>query len=349
MVSSEVERFIRLMPKAELHVHLEGSVRPRTLLELAERHSIPLTAKTEAELQSFYTFRDFDHFIEVYIEVNRCLCSSEDFALITRELGEEAAAQNVRYLEVTISPGSHVKRGKLSFEEFHEGILDGARQARERWGVEMRFVVDVVRATGMEHSWNTARWAARVAGDGVVGIGLGGTEVGNPPEEFTEIFDYGRAAGLRSTPHAGETVGPASIWGALRALKAERIGHGIRAIDDPLLVQELRERGITLEVCPTSNVRTGAVASLAEHPIRRLYDAGVPLTVNSDDPPMFGTTMLDEHLLLANEFDFTLDELEKINLQAIRAAFLSEPERRQLDAEFRAQYARLRSEIASYS
>ncbi|HVB63517.1 MAG TPA: adenosine deaminase, partial [Nitrolancea sp.] len=270
-----------------------------------------------------------------------------DFALITRELGEEAAAQNVRYLEVTISPGSHVKRGKLSYEEFHEGILEGAREARERWGVEMRFIVDVVRATGMEHSWSAARWAASVAGDGVVGIGLGGTEVGNPPEDFAEIFDYGRAAGLRSTPHAGETVGPVSIWGAVRALKAERIGHGIRAIDDPQLVDELREREITLEVCPTSNVRTGAVTSLADHPIRRLYDAGVPLTVNSDDPPMFGTTMLDEHLLLANEFGFNIDDLEKINLQAIRASFLSDAERRRLDAEFRDEYARLRAELTS--
>jgi aminodeoxyfutalosine deaminase len=347
MVSNEVERFIRQMPKAELHVHLEGSVRPRTLLELAERHAIPLAAKDEAELQSFYTFRDFDHFIEVYIEVNRCLCTSDDFALITRELGEEAAAQNVRYLEVTVSPGSHVKRGKLTYEEFHEGILDGAREARERWGVEMRFIVDVVRATGMEHSWSAARWAASVAGDGVVGIGLGGTEVNNPPEDFETIFDYGRAAGLHSTPHAGETVGPVSIWGAVRALKAERIGHGIRAIDDPALVEELRERGITLEVCPTSNVRTGAVATFAEHPIRRLYDAGVPLTVNSDDPPMFGTTMLDEHLLLVNDFGFNTDDLEKINLQAIRASFLSDAERRRLDADFRAEYSRLRAEMVS--
>jgi len=345
MIASDVERFIRQMPKSELHVHLEGSVRPRTLLELAERHNIPLAARDEAELHSFYTYRDFDHFIEIYIEVNRCLCSSEDFALITRELGEEAAAQNTRYLEVTISPGSHVKRGKLTYEEFHEGILAGAREARERWGVEMRFIVDVVRATGMEHSWSAARWAAGVAGDGVVGIGLGGTEAGNPPEDFEEIFDYARAAGLRSTPHAGETVGPVSIWGALRALKAERIGHGIRAIDDPLLVEALRERGVTLEVCPTSNVRTGAVASLAEHPIRRLYDAGVPLTVNSDDPPMFGTTLLDEHLLLSHEFGFTLDDLEAINLQAIRASFLSDAERRALDAEFRVEYARLRREL----
>lgn len=346
MISSDVERFIRQMPKAELHVHLEGSVRPQTLLQLAERHGIDLPIKDETDLERFYTFRNFDHFIEVYIEVNRCLSSSDDFALITRELGEEAAAQNVRYLEVTVSPGSHVKRGKLTFEEFHEGILDGAREARERWGVEMRFIVDVVRASGMEHSWNTARWAASVAGDGVVGIGLGGTEVGNPPEDFAEMFDYGLAAGLRSTPHAGETVGPVSIWGALRALKAERIGHGIRAIDDPELVAELRERGITLEICPTSNVRTGAVASLAEHPIRRLYDAGVPLTVNSDDPPMFGTTMLDEHFLLANEFGFTPDDLQAINLQAIRASFLPEADRRRLEAEFQSEYARLRGEIA---
>lgn len=347
MVSSiTTERFIRQMPKAELHVHLEGSVRPATLLRLAERHGIPLPVSNEAELETFYTYRDFDHFIQIYVEVNQCLRTSDDFALITRELGEAAAAQNVRYLEVTVSPGPHVRRGKLTYEEFQEGISDGARQVRERWGVEMRFVVDVVRDAGMEHSWSAARWAAKVAGDGVVGIGLGGTEVNFPPEDYTAIFDFGRAAGLHSTPHAGETVGPVSVWGALRALKAERIGHGIRSIEDPALVDELRERQITLEVCPTSNVRTGAVASLAEHPIRRLFEAGVPLTVNSDDPPMFGTTLLDEHLLLANQFGFTLNDLEQINLQAVRAAFLSEAERRRLDAEFRAEYARLRRELA---
>ena len=345
-VSGNIEQFIRHMPKTELHVHLEGSVRPRTVLELAQRHGITLPARDESELQRFYSFRDFDHFIEVYIEVNQCLRTSEDFALITRELGEEAAEQNVRYLEVTISPGPHVRRGKLTYEEFHEGIMAGAREARDRWGVEMRFIVDVVRDAGVETSWAAARYAVKMAGDGIVGIGLGGTEASFPPEDYVDIFEYGLAAGLRSTPHAGETVGPESIWGAIRSLKAERIGHGIRAIDDPLLVDELRERQITLEVCPTSNVCTRAVASLGEHPIRRLFEAGVPITVNSDDPPMFGTTLLDEQFLLANEFGFTIDDIEKINLQGIRAAFLPEAERGRLDAEFRAEYARLRRELA---
>jgi adenosine deaminase len=344
-VSIEVEQFIRRMPKSELHVHLEGSVRPRTLFELAERHGIALAAKDEAALKEFYSFRDFDHFIEIYIEVNRCLRTSEDFALITRELGEEASEQNIRYLEVTISPGPHVRNGKLTYEEFHEGISDGAREARERWGVEMRFVVDVVRGAGMETSWAAARYAVEKAGDGIVGIGLGGTEAGYPPEDYVDIFDYGLAAGLRSTPHAGETVGPASIWGAIRALKAERIGHGIRAIEDPLLVEELRDRQITLEVCPTSNVCTRAVASLGEHPIRRLFEAGVPVTVNSDDPPMFGTTLLDEQLLLANAFEFSIDDIEKLNLQGITAAFLAEADRRRLETEFRDEYARLRAEL----
>ncbi len=155
------------------------------------------------------------------------------------------------------------------------------------------------------------------------------------------MFDYGRAAGLRSTPHAGESVGPKSIWGAIHSLKAERIGHGIRAIDDPVLVDELRERQITLEVCPTSNVCTGVVGSLAEHPIRQLFEAGVPVTVNSDDPPMFGTTFLDEQLLLVYEFEFSIADIEHINLQGINASFLPEGDRRQLDAE----YVRLRHEL----
>lgn len=345
VASSNIEQFIRRMPKTELHVHLEGSVRPRTLLQLADLHGITLPARDESELQHFYSFRDFDHFIEVYIEVNQCLRTSEDFALITRELGEEAAEQNVRYLEVTISPGPHVRRGKLSYEEFHQGITAGAREARDRWGVEMRFIVDVVRDAGVETSWAAARYAAKMAGDGIVGIGLGGTEASFPPEDFADIFEYGLAAGLRSTPHAGETVGPESIWGAICSLKAERIGHGIRAIDDSVLVDELCARQITLEVCPTSNVCTRAVASLVDHPIKRLFEAGVPVTVNSDDPPMFSTTLLDEQLLLVREFAFTIDDIEKINLNGVKAAFLPEADRRRLDTEFRAEYARLRREL----
>jgi len=344
-VTDEVQEFIRRMPKTELHVHLEGSVRPRTLLELAERHGVRLPASNEEELQRYYSFRDFDHFIEVYVEVNQCLRTSDDFALITRELGEEAARQNTRYLEVTISPGGPVRRGRLSYEEFHEGISEGARQVREEWGVEMRFVVDIVRVNDAENRWSAARYAASKAGDGIVGIGLGGTEVGYPPEAHVDVFDFALANGLRSTPHAGETVGPESVWGAVRALKAERIGHGIRAIDDPLLVEHLREHQITLEVCPTSNVCTRAVASLGEHPIRRLYDAGVPITVNSDDPPMFGTTLLDEQLLLANEFGFTIDDIERVNLQGLTAAFLPDAEKRRMASEFRAEYARLRQEL----
>ncbi len=341
----DIEQFIRRMPKTELHVHLEGSVRPRTLLELAERHGIALPVKDETELQRYYAFRDFDHFIQVYVEINQCLRTSEDFALITRELGEEAAAQNVRYLEVTISPGGPVRRGRLSYDEFHEGIMEGARQARERWGVEMRFVVDIVRVNDEDARWSAARYAAANVGNGIVGIGLGGTEIGYPPEPHADVFEFAMAAGLRSTPHAGETVGPESVWGALRALKAERIGHGIRAIDDPRLVEELRERQITLEVCPTSNVCTRAVASLAEHPIRRLFEAGVPITVNSDDPPMFGTTLLDEQLLLAREFGFTVDDIETINVQGIKAAFLPDLEKRHMETEFRTEYARLRAEL----
>ena len=343
--NSKIEQFIRRMPKTELHIHLEGSVRPRTLLELAERHGIVLPAKDEAELQRSYSFRDFDHFIEIYIQVSQCLRTSEDFALITQELGEEAAQQNIRYMEVTVSPGPHVKRGKLTYDEFHQGIMAGAREARARWGVEVRFVVDIVRDAGVETSWAAARYAAKVVGDGIVGIGLGGIEAGFPPEDYVDMFDYGRAAGLRSTPHAGESVGPMSIWGAIDSLKAERIGHGIRAIDDPLLVDELRERQITLEVCPTSNVCTGVVRSPAEHPIRQLFEAGVPVTVNSDDPPMFGTTLLDEQLLLANKFEFSIADIERINLQGINASFLPEADRRQLDTEFRAEYARLRHEL----
>ena len=333
--------FIQALPKAELHVHLEGTIRPATLLALARRHNVALPAQDEAGLRRFYRFRDFNHFIEVWIVINECLRSGEDFALITRELGAEAGRQQIRYLEVTFTPYPHVLRRGLTWEEILDGITAGRMEARRAWGVEMRLIPDIARDCyrlgKMEAAMQTAEWAMAAQEQGVVALGLGGSEVGNPPEVFAEAFAYVRAGGLHSVPHAGEVAGPESVWGALRALHAERIGHGVRAIDDPALVAYLRDHQIPLEVCPTSNVCTGAVPSLEVHPIRLLHDAGVPVTLNSDDPPMFNTTLLDEYLLLAARFGFTPRELAHLSLNAVHAAFLPTAEKQALAARFQAE------------
>lgn len=341
-----VESYIRAMPKVELHVHLEGSIRPATLLALAQRHQAPVPARSLDELRALYQFTDFAHFIEVYGLIVSCVRTPDDLALIAEEYGAAMAEQNIRYAEVTWSPVALVRRLKLPFDALLAGVNRGRAAARARYGVEMRWIIDIVRnlyADGYD-GMETARWAVEGQSAGVVALGLGGLEAGFGPELFVAPFAYARAHGVPAVPHAGEALGADSIWGALRLLGARRIGHGIRAIDDPALLAELRERQVPLEVCPTSNVCTGVVPSLEAHPIRRLFEAGVCVTVNSDDPPMFNTTLTDEYLLLQRVFGFSVDEIEQLVLNAARAALLPADQRAHLEQSLRAEFVRLRRE-----
>lgn len=343
-----LERFLTAMPKAELHVHLEGTVRPRTLLALAKRHGIVPPARNEAELAAFFRFRDFPHFIEVYMRVCDCLRHPDDFALIVRELGEEAAAQNVRYLEVHFNPEPHVRKRGLTFAGILAGMNAGRSDARVRWGVEMRWIADGVRdaESGLHSVSTTVEWISRLdGGDGVVALGLGGDEVGHPPTPFAPAFRAAREAGLRLVAHAGETTGPETIWSSLRDLGVERIGHGLRAIDDPALVDHLAATGVALELCPTSNLRTGVVADVASHPFRALDAAGVVVTVNSDDPALFGTSLTDEYRLLATGFGYGADDLERISLNAVRSSFLPPAEKANLHGTFEDDSRNLRRRL----
>jgi adenosine deaminase len=339
-----IETFIRAMPKVELHVHLEGSIRPTTLLALAQRNNITVPAQTLDQLRAFYHFTDFTHFIQVYKTIISCLQTPDDFALIAEEFGATMAEQNIRYAEITWSPVTHVKRLGLPFAVLLAGVNRGRAIARAKYGVEMRWVIDIVRNlhaqgfSGME----TAEMAIEGREHGIVALGLGGMEQGFPPELFTEAFAYARAHGLHSVPHAGETEGPASVWGALRELKAKRIGHGIRSIEDPALIEYLRAQQIPLEVCPTSNVCIGVIADQAAHPIRQLYDAGVYVTVNSDDPPMFNTTLTDEYLMLVNTLGFDLDAIERLVLNGVRATLLAAAAKQAMEADFRSEFQQLR-------
>jgi adenosine deaminase/aminodeoxyfutalosine deaminase len=266
-------------PKAELHLHLEGSIDPATLLELA-----PDLGPEEAA--RIFDFTDFQGFLQAFGRVVKCLRTPEDYALITRRLLDRLAAENVRYAEIFISAGVVLWKG----QEFAP-VFDAVREAAlGQPAVEVRWIVDAVRQFGVEHCMTVARLAAERAGDGVVAYGIGGDEARGPAAWFTEVFRFARNAGLRLTAHAGESTGPESIWAALE-LGAERIGHGIAAIRDPVLVKHLRDHHIPLEVSITSNLVTGVVGSLAEHPVRRLYDAGVPIILNTDDPGFFHTTL----------------------------------------------------------
>jgi adenosine deaminase len=339
-----LETYIAAMPKVELHVHLEGAIRPETLLELARRNGVRLPSDTVAGLRTWYTFTGFPHFVEIYIAMSACLRTPDDIELITREFLAGQAAQNIRYSEVTYTAFTHYRHRNIAFRDQLAAINRARAWAAAELGVTMRVIIDIAREHSAEIGLQVADWAINAMGDGVVALGLGGSEVGNPPEKFQAAFDRARAAGLPSVPHAGETVGAASIWGALRALGAVRIGHGVRCLEDPALVEELRARQIPLEVCPTSNVCLGVAPSMAEHPLPRLLAAGLYVTLNSDDPPMFNTTLNGEYLAAAGAFQLNVDDLERLALNAVRAALLPAAERTALEAEFVAEFAQLRAE-----
>ena len=319
---TDLTSFIARLPKAELHVHHVGSASPRIVAELAARHEgdTPVPADPAA-LADYFAFRDFGHFIEVYLSVVDLIRDDEDVRTLTYEVARELARQQVRYAELTVTPYSHVRRG-IPAPAFCEAIEDARAGAAADFGVEMRWCFDIPGEAGLAAAEETLRIALVEQPAGLVSFGLGGPEVGVPRPQFKPYFDKARAAGLHSVPHAGETTGPQTIWDALRDLGAERIGHGIAAAQDPQLMAYLADNEIPLEVCPTSNVRTRAVASIEEHPLPALVAAGVTVTINSDDPPMFGTTLEEEYAVAARLLDLDAAGVAGLARAAVHASFL---------------------------
>jgi aminodeoxyfutalosine deaminase len=281
-------------PKIELHVHLEGTVRPRTLLQIARRNGLTLPADTEEGLARLYRYRDFLHFLEIWGMTTAVLCHEADFRQVVVDYAREAAAHGAVYVEGIFTPAEAVRRG-AGWDEVFTGYCDGAQQAREETGVEVRLTPDIPRGYPLEYADLTARHVVRYRDRGVVGLGLGGSEAEFPPEPFEAFFARARDGGLASVPHAGEVVGPASVRGALDVLRADRIRHGVRAVEDEGLVSELAARSVVLDVCLISNLVTRSVASLAEHPLPRLVRAGVSCSLSTDDPAMFGTDLTSEY------------------------------------------------------
>ena len=340
----QLETFIRRMPKVELHVHLEGSIQPETLLKLAERNQVKLPATTVEGLRQWYTFTNFAHFIEIYLTISSCICSAEDIELIAREFLRGQAAQNIVHSEVTFTAYTHFSLNRqIPFADQLAALSRARAWAPEEVGISVGWEQDSSRKVRpVEHGLTVADWAINGMNDGVVALGLGGPEAGNPPELFQAAFEKALAGGLASVPHAGEVAGAESVWGALKTLKAQRIGHGVRCLEDPTLVAELRERQIPLEVCPTSNVCLGVAASIAEHPLPKLLAEGLYVTINSDDPPMFNTTLTDEYLKIADAFGFGVETIEQLVINAVRASLLPEPARIEMEERFRREFAALR-------
>ena len=339
--------FLLSLPKAELHLHLEGTVDPPTLAELSRRHPTPLSTTnnryrniedsgrvfSEEEARELYDYKHFSGFLWAFKAVTERLRTADDFELVTYRMMQKLHAQNVLHAEVYISAGVVQWRGQ-EFAPLFEGAEQGRIRGERDFGISLYWILDAVRHFGIEEAQRVVDEAIRLKDRNVVGIGIGGDERRAGPEQFREVYAHAAANGLRLTVHAGETMGPESIWSALRELKADRIGHGLHAVEDAELVRYLAERQVPVEICITSNVLTGCCAAVGQHPVRKLFDAGVLVTLNTDDPDMFHTTLTREYQIAQQGFGFTDDELRQLAKNSFRASFLGEEKKREFLAKF---------------
>ncbi len=327
--ATDLESFILGLPKVELHLHLEGSVQPETLHELSRSKG-----RLEKETRDWisertgqrFRYRNFQDFLQAFKLVTLLLETPSDYAMATTRLIEGLANQNVKYAEVIFAAGVVLWK-KQPLEAIFEAAASAARAAQQVFGVRVQWIFDAIRHFGVEHTREVLHWAERLRPQGVVALGIGGDETRGPAELFTEVFREARDMGLHVVAHAGEACGPDSVRNAVELLGAERIGHGLTAARDPAVLELLRDRQIPLEACPTSNVATGVLARIEDHPLPRFLDAGLVVTLNTDDPAMFGTDLVNEYLLVARTFGLRREQILELGQNAIRAAFLSEEEK----------------------
>ena len=306
------------VPKVELHVHLEGAIPLETTWDLVQKYGGDPSLPDIEALRRRFVFRDFPHFIDTWIWRNQFLREYEDFSVLAEAGARDLASQNIRYVEAFFSPADYFRHG-LKTQELITAVRSGLNRVPD---VKVALVVDLVRDTGPERAMVTLREVNEVRSHGVIGIGIGGSEQTFPPEPFEEVYREARRLGLHTSAHAGEAAGAASIWGAIRALKVERIGHGTRAEEDPRLLDYLAETQLPLEMCPLSNLRTGVVRSIDEHPAGRYYRRGLMVTVNSDDPKLFGNSLAEEYRLLMEHHSFSRADVRAVVLNAVRASWL---------------------------
>jgi aminodeoxyfutalosine deaminase len=315
---SEPSSFIHSLPKAELHLHLEGSIEPTTLLELRQRHG--MDGASLAEVEQLYNYTDFKGFITAFKDVTGHLRAPEDYELITYRLMERLKAQNILHAEVIVSAGVCLWR-KQDFAALFEGLDRGRQRGEKDFGISLLWIFDAIRQFGAEKAQSVLDLAIQFRDRSVIAFGIGGDERAGPPEWFAAVYARAAENGLHLTAHAGESAGPDSVWGALN-LKAERIGHGLTAGQDPELIEELAKRQVPIEICVTSNLRTGCCAEIAKHPVRNYFDEGLMLTLNSDDPAMFRTALVEEYALVQEAFGFTDEHLRELARNSFEASFL---------------------------
>jgi len=335
----QIEEFISRLPKVELHVHLVGSATVPTVLQLARRHPDSPVPRTEQGLREFYAFRDFPHFIDVYENVSELVTEPEDIADLVRGIAADLAAQNVRYVEMQVAP-LHFRRrgGGMTTAAITEALDAGARDALSEHGVRIAYIFDFPGQSADVYARPTLEHALTAPPQALIGFGIGGIEAARGPytDVIRDVFAEAAAAGLHCVPHAGETTGPETVWEAIDHLHAERIGHGINSLRDPRLVDYLRDTQLPVDVSLTSNVCTRQVAELAEHPLPAMLAEGLYVTLNSDDPPMFGTSLSNEYLAAARVLGLSAAGLAALADNAVRASFLDDGTKQSLRAEIAA-------------
>lgn len=320
-MNQELGNFLRRLPKAELHLHLEGTILPETLVELSARHDeAPLSLETAREL---YRYTDFTSFLMAFKAVTQRLQTAEDYELVTYRMIAKLASQGVIHAEVYVSVGVVYYWRKTEFEPLFAGMERGRIRGEQDFGVTLYWIFDAVRHFGADEAARVFRKAAEMRREhsSIIGIGIGGDERRTGAEPFRELYAEAKEHGLRLTAHAGETVGPEGLWGAIN-IGAERLGHALSAVEDPELMDVLAERQIPLEICITSNLKTGCCLTVLEHPVRHYFDSGLMITLNSDDPAMFGSDLAGEYLLAASEYEFTGEHLRELAANSIEASFL---------------------------
>ncbi len=336
MTTASSSAWIAGLPKVELHLHLEGSMSPSTVGLLAERHQVDTEEVWPGGLPEQFSFDGFPDFARQFIFGLKLIRTGQDLETIVVALAKQLARDNVRYAEVTTTAFTHITSG-LAPADYGAALSQGRRRARDEHGVELAWVIDIPRDLESADSTITTDYvASNAVPDGLIGIGLGGYEVGFPPEPYGNAFAKGIALGLHSVPHAGETEGAASILGALDTLRAERIGHGVRCLENGTLVDRLRDTGIPLEVCLTSNVLLKVCENIGDHPIRQLLDAGLRITINTDDPGMFATDINTELSLVHQHHDVTLNELKTFQQTAVDVSFADASFKQRFSEELRA-------------
>ena len=317
------------MSKVELHVHLEGSIRPETLLKLAERHNIQLPASDLEGLRNWYRFQNFRHFVEVYVAISKCLKTPEDLELVAREFLEGQAEQNILHTEATFTAATIETHVGIPFEEQMSALRSALEYGLDALGISCSFILDIVRGMSVDRANEVAQWCVDHHQNGVCALGIAGEEhLGTAI--YKEAFDFARKHSVPVIAHAGETCGPEVIWDSLKYADSVRIGHGVRCLEDPKLVEHLRETQTPLEVCPSSNVCLGVFPSWEEHPLKKLIDAGLYVTVNSDDPPMFNTTLTQEFERVCNTFGFSLEDCQELSRRAAAASLLPKDQKAKL-------------------